>query len=55
MIAQGTDGLLRGNLTAGVMAGKTMMSFIPIHLNAFQRCDLLKSWLLTWLDKETHF
>lgn len=55
MIAQGTDGLSRGNLTAGVMTGKSMASFIPIHLNALERCDQLKPWLLSWLGKKAEF
>lgn len=55
MIAQGTDGLSRGNLTAGVMAGRTMTSFIPIHRNALERCDLLRPWLLSWLGTEAEF
>ncbi|GFH61163.1 hypothetical protein CTEN210_17639 [Chaetoceros tenuissimus] len=55
MIAQGTDGLSQGNLTAGIMAGNTMTSFIPIHRNAYERCKLLKPWLLSWLGEETEF
>jgi hypothetical protein len=31
MIAQGTDGVSRGVLAQGVMAGESMLSFIPIH------------------------
>jgi hypothetical protein len=55
MIAQGTDGLSRGNLTAGVMAGKAMTSFIPIHVNALERSAGLKPWLSTWLGSEAEF
>ena len=53
--AQGTDGLLRGNLTAGVMAGKTRTSFILIHLSAFERWAFLKPWLNTWLSTDVEY
>ena len=55
MIAQGTEGLSRGNLTAGVMVGKTMTSFIPIHLSAFERWAFLKPWLNTWLSPDVEY
>jgi hypothetical protein len=45
MIAQGTDGLSRGCLTDGVMAGKEMTSFVPLHLSAVTHADSLMSWL----------
>lgn len=34
MIAQCADGLSRGCLTDGVMVGKEMTSFLPLHLSA---------------------
>jgi len=37
MKAQGPDGLSRGNLDVGVMAGTAMLNFVPIHLDAFER------------------
>jgi len=37
MIAQGADGLSRGDLTNGVMSGKPMLDFAPLHLSAIQR------------------
>ena len=33
MIAQGTDGLSRGELTSGVMRGMPMLEFVPLHLS----------------------
>jgi hypothetical protein len=50
MIAQGTDGVSRGFLGAGVMSGESMTSFIPIHLSALERSDTLKEWILGWVD-----
>ena len=42
MIAQGTDGTSRGDLGEGVMKGETMLSFVPLHLTAIERCSKLK-------------
>ena len=42
MITQGSDGLSRGNLSEGVMRGEEMTSFIPLHLSALERSELLK-------------
>jgi len=53
MIAQGhSDGLSRGNLKVGVMAGKKMLDFVPIHRSCLDRCDLVKNWLLNWMGKD---
>ena len=49
MIAQGTDGLSRGNLLEGVMTGESMISFIPLHLSATQRSKTLFKWLKSWI------
>ena len=45
MIAQGTDGTSRGDLGEGVMKGQTMLSFIPLHLTALERCEGLEEEL----------
>ena len=45
MISQGTDGLSRGDFSEGVMCGANMLSFIPIHLTAFDRSSNLKNWI----------
>jgi len=37
MIWQGTDGLSRGDLTSGVMAGEEFLKFIPLDESVFQR------------------
>ena len=50
MIAQGTDGVSRGVLAQGVMAGELMLSFIPIHRSALERAPLLLPWLREWSD-----
>jgi hypothetical protein len=47
MIAQGTDGTSRGDLGKGVMKGQAMLTFIPLHLNALERCSGLQEILRT--------
>jgi hypothetical protein len=48
MIDQGTDGLSRGDFVSGVMAGQSMLSFIPLHEDVFQRHPALFQWVQTW-------
>jgi hypothetical protein len=45
MIQQGTDGLSRGCLTDGVMIGREMSSFVPLHRHALERSNGLLAWL----------
>ncbi|KAI2508114.1 hypothetical protein MHU86_6287 [Fragilaria crotonensis] len=55
MIAQGTDGVSRGYLGHGVMAGQTMSAFIPIHLGAVERSPVdLVPWIQGWAGKEAN-
>ena len=44
MIAQGTDGLSRGDKSAGTMAGEGMLKFVPLNETAFERSAPMKSW-----------
>ena len=48
MIQQGADGLSRGNLLEGVMAGVPMLSFVPLSTSAIERSPDLPGWLSTW-------
>ena len=45
MIAQGTDGLSRGDFTTGVLIGKPFLSFVPINKSAMDMCAQLRPWL----------
>jgi hypothetical protein len=45
---QGTDGLSRGNLLEGVMKGKDMLTFIPLHQTALERSPKLRGWIKSW-------
>ena len=55
MIAQGSDGLSRGNLYEGVMRGTDMKEFIPIHKSAFERSPGLAAWIDSWTRGEGSF
>ena len=48
MIAQGTDGVSRGFLAAGIMDGKPMESFIPIDLSVSDRSPSFIDWVKGW-------
>lgn len=55
MIAQGTDGLSRGDMTEGVMTGMTMQTFVPIHLDALERSPGVEDWVRSWGGQELEF
>jgi hypothetical protein len=44
IIAQGTDGLSRGDLLEGVMKGIPFLSYVPLHLSALERSPELEGW-----------
>lgn len=44
MIEQGTDGILRGDLSTGVMSGKNMLEFIPLNKGMDSRSPELVLW-----------
>jgi len=48
MQAQGTDGLSRGCLDSGVLAGSSMLSFVPLHQSALERELTLFDWVTSW-------
>jgi hypothetical protein len=45
LMAQGTDGISRGDKSMGVMRGIPMEKFCPLHESAFERSPKLKTWL----------
>ena len=49
MIEQGTDGLSRGDMINGTMAGEMFLSFVPISDSAFDWSPELKKWILDTL------
>ena len=54
MIKVGVDGVSRGDLNAGVMAGANMLSFVLLlHLSAVDRSEGLLTWLLSWTGDNT--
>ena len=52
MIAQGTDGVSRGYLGQGVMAGETMVAHIPIHMSSISRAPNLVPWIRSWCGED---
>ena len=53
MIAQGTDGLSRGDLTSGVITGDSFLSHIPLDCEqAFARSTAAQEWLESALPRE---
>ena len=48
MIWQGTDGLSRGDRNAGVMAGESMLSFVPLHMAVHERSPDPVAWFQSW-------
>ena len=53
MIAQGTDGISRGEMLEGVMAGEPMLRFIPLNLGACERSRELLGWIKDWLGSDS--
>ena len=49
MIAQGTDGLSRGDFSSGVMQGKAFLDFFPLNETAFQLHKPLREVVLSWV------
>jgi hypothetical protein len=50
MIHQGTDGLSRADKTAGVMMGRRMQEFVPLHESSLERSKQLRGWLQSILE-----
>jgi hypothetical protein len=48
MIWSGVDGLSRGDHNAGVMAGDSMLSFVPLSQSADERSASLLPWIESW-------
>lgn len=53
MIESGVDGISRGDLNAGMMAGQSIYSFIPLHLSAIDRSADLMEWIRGWAGEES--
>jgi hypothetical protein len=53
MIAQGTNGLSRGDLTEGVMAGDNMTRHFPLRFLALERQPSVLQWLQSWIPGGT--
>ena len=49
MIEQGVDGLSRGDLDSGVMIGKRMLEYVPLHQTVTSRQPRINVWVESWL------
>jgi len=49
MIAQGTDGLSRGDHLTGALAGQSLTAFMLLQLGVFERSPTLKEWAVQTL------
>jgi len=49
MVMTGIDGVSRGNMNAGGMAGADMLLFVPLNVAALKRSPTLTKWLLGWV------
>ena len=52
MIEEGGDGGSRGDLTQGIMAGRSILEYILLHLSAFEREPGLEAWVWSWWDEK---
>ena len=52
MMAQGTDGVSRGDMLTGVFAGKSMTDYVPLHLTALDRSPDLLTWVRAWYPRD---
>ena len=48
MIEQGTDGLSRGDLMTGIMAGSDMLLYVPLNKTVEER----QSGVVDWITKK---
>ena len=55
MIAQGTDGVSRGNLKEGVSVGEQMLELCPWARSALEAEPYLKYWITDWMGQEVEF
>jgi hypothetical protein len=51
MIAQGTDGCLRGSLMEGVMAEEDMLTCVDLALPTTEHYPPLIEWVRQWTDR----
>ena len=48
MIDQGSDGLSRGDMYEGIMSGRSMFDFVPLHQSACSRFKDITNWVEGW-------
>ena len=51
MVSQDTDGLSRGDMLEGVLQGREMLSYIPLHRSALEQEPTLRDWFDTLVNQ----
>jgi hypothetical protein len=51
MVWSGVNGLSRGDHNAGVVAGESMLSFVPLVQGANERSENLVPWIKSWATR----
>ena len=51
MVSHGTDGLSRGDMLEGVLQGREMLSYIPLHRSALEQEPTLRDWFDTLINQ----
>lgn len=51
MIEEGADGGSRGDLNQGVMAGHSVLEYVPLHKTALEEEPNLRQWITSWWDE----
>lgn len=54
MIAQGTDGISRGDKGEGVLQGKAMMEYVPLHKGVLDRSEGMGDWIMEIMGTMEH-
>jgi hypothetical protein len=52
MMEQGTDGLSRGDLFNGILAGKRFLDFVPLDKGTLERSSGLTAWLMEMFPRK---
>ena len=52
MIAQGTNGLFRVDLSSGVKRGQKLLTYLPMNETTFERQACLKDQIKSCVDKK---
>ena len=55
MVAQGTYGASRTDLSSGVKMGQQLLKFLPLNKTALKQQEFSRENLMSWVDKGWRF